>query len=1284
MFKRLNPRSRFLLLLLGVSLLGVILTGIISPIYIEKAEEGWEHVLNSKINSIEREIQNDLEEKQANLLSDLRIAEQILEQKLKGNNSDEGLAGYTLPVELSDEYEFLVFDSENNLLAWSNSALVNQKVFYDYRFQPNEVYFYNSPLAVYLTAYDSLNINGKELSLALYSIFEKNYEIDNRFYKSVNPSEEYSEEYQTSVELYFTPNEDFSKDGRIYSFNILNNNEKKIGIVEFQKPARDTYLQKVSEDLSYVQSVFAFAAILLFILLIIPYVKRIKSRFVKLVFISLIIGVFRYAIYLLGILKIFEGSGIHDSKYFSSLLGYGIVNSPLELFISLICFAAIVLYVYKEAGEYFRKDERKSFNVGWKEQFYKICSFIIAILFVVLFFIAIRGFGSAVHSMIFDSSLRYFKGISLIPEFPKTFMLFNLLLFSFSSLIILTAFLLVIIKLLKNNFGARSFTANLFLLFIFFEILGFLYGYSQSNPQVSYGIRGIIILTSFSFLWFLNRNKVEVYHYFVLAFCASIISILTLNVHRTLFEKESLKRTAYEITRQNENLLRFAVYETLVESITNSEVVKSFAKDNTNPDAAAFKIWSSSILQRESLGCSINFLRTDLTEIGSFQFRFNKKYNGSWEKHKDELNELHDIKIISDNIYSSRDKVIRGIATIENVEGVLGYVAVNVVYKAGYFGFPESPEFLLTSQNYFNKAIDYYQLSYFDFQNGTLINSQANYSLEEEEILAILRAPFNDFNEAWVSFHSNGKKRSFFVLKVEQDNSNRIVAIGLNERAIGLSLFDFFKPFFIHSLVIVAIILLYILFNWYYRSELRLNFSSKLLLSFLFISLIPLILVAFFFRSLTSEKNDSAIENNLERKARSVNEYIIRYQSESSLNDESIYEKAAADLDIEYTLYKGDNFVYSSNAQYYNIGLIPGRINPAAKVDLFYNGLNYDVLEECIEKFDFKSLYYKTSMHGDYYTIKVSSAFNRIIIPLSGSDVDIFIFVSYFLAVIFIIIIGYILTKQLSQPLKELTNATKLVARGDLSVNVAKRSNDEIGELVDGFNFMVNEINKNQAEIAELERETAWKEMARQVAHEIKNPLTPMKLSVQQLIAAYNDKSPKFDSFFQKVTQTVINQIETLKNIASEFSSFARMPNPKIEIISLNKVVDEAYNLFNNEKINIDVIVNKDIYIEADADQLRRVFINMIRNAIQAKATKIIINVNKTDENILIRITDNGSGIPDEIKEKIFESNFTTKEKGMGLGLTMAKRTIENIGGSIEVEETSSNGTTLLIKLKVL
>jgi nitrogen fixation/metabolism regulation signal transduction histidine kinase len=312
----------------------------------------------------------------------------------------------------------------------------------------------------------------------------------------------------------------------------------------------------------------------------------------------------------------------------------------------------------------------------------------------------------------------------------------------------------------------------------------------------------------------------------------------------------------------------------------------------------------------------------------------------------------------------------------------------------------------------------------------------------------------------------------------------------------------------------------------------------------------------------------------------------------------------------------------------------------------------------------------------------VNDAFNKIELSYSPVDADVFLFGVYSFAVIVITILSTLFANQISSPIRQLTRATNAVAQGDLSIQLKNREKGELKELLDGFNSMTSELQKNQNDIAELERENAWKEMAKQVAHEIKNPLTPMKLSVQQLVAAYNDKKTEFDDILKKLSQAILNQIENLSLIASEFSSFAKMPSLKLEEIELVSVIKDTIHLFGDEEAEIKFKSEiETVMVESDNSQMRRMFINLIRNSIQAKASNINIDLTLEDNYSIINISDNGNGIPAEIQNKIFEANFTTKERGLGLGLKLIKRFLENTNGEIKLISSKTTGTVFRIKI---
>lgn len=250
------------------------------------------------------------------------------------------------------------------------------------------------------------------------------------------------------------------------------------------------------------------------------------------------------------------------------------------------------------------------------------------------------------------------------------------------------------------------------------------------------------------------------------------------------------------------------------------------------------------------------------------------------------------------------------------------------------------------------------------------------------------------------------------------------------------------------------------------------------------------------------------------------------------------------------------------------------------------------------------------------------------------------------------------------------------------------RKNDEIGQLVESYNAMLEKLSESRKALAKSERESAWREMAKQVAHEIKNPLTPMKLSIQHLMATAGDKDEKWQRKFDETSAMLIEQIESLSRIASEFSDFAKMPKANVQVFPVSEIINNSKTLFSEAPFILETeLGDPDIKVRMDKDHLQRVLSNLVKNAKQALAEQengsVIISVSQRKDQCLIEIRDNGPGIPAEIKSKIFEPNFTTKSSGTGLGLAITKEIIEEAKGRIWFKSVPGNGTSFFIEIPI-
>jgi signal transduction histidine kinase len=597
------------------------------------------------------------------------------------------------------------------------------------------------------------------------------------------------------------------------------------------------------------------------------------------------------------------------------------------------------------------------------------------------------------------------------------------------------------------------------------------------------------------------------------------------------------------------------------------------------------------------------------------------------------------------------------------------------------------PELLLDQTNYSSKSIN--EISYAIYKNNQLLN---------------LNGKINYPKNLFVTPNHSGQ---FIQTKI--NNVHHLIYFRDNEIAVVISneknkLKDWFTSnsyfFFIISLLVW---LIFLLKEWRIFHLSKTNSSIRLRIQLLIVSIVLFFLISLstatfiFIENQFKNKNTETLIDKLNLTENSFKTLINEENSLKPLMKDyfSWQIKKLASLhatDINLFDSKG-NLYTSSQPRLFNEGIISKKMNPDAYRQLKGEDSKPVLIKDNIGNMNFYSVFQPIQNNDGkllayinlpYFAKQadLENEWNLYIVAI----INIYV-ILFSLSIVASLLISNFITRPL-QIIQEKFSTIKIGKHND---PITWNRNDEIGKLVTEYNNMIMQLEKNVIQLAKSEREGAWKEMAKQVAHEIKNPLTPMKLNIQHLERSLDVEPDELKSRIKKLAKMLIEQIDSLALIANEFSSFAKMPLPELQPHVIEELIKNSVQLFSaNDSLSIHFInyEKQNLKANIDKDQFCRVLYNLLKNAQQAipleKEGIITIQLKKQNEEILISITDNGIGIPDELKDKIFYPNFSTKTEGMGLGLAMVKNIIESFNGKIYFETNFQIGTTFNITLPLV
>ncbi len=1125
-------------------------------------------------------------------------------------------------------------------------------------------------------------------------LFDVQYPINNKFINS---------NYFTST---FTSTLDFvpaffaseitpqNQDSSKFLFTLTNTDGKVMVSGLVNRPQLFAGKQEAEQLANRLSGVFGVVLLLMLYRIILRHTERRLRWIWRAVLLTGMIWLLRYILLWLDLPGGFLSDTLFDPTYFASPFGFGLAKSLGDLFLTaslfLINILCIVRLIYNETKSSNSNRAPISFWL-WINRIAGV------VLLAVLALLLLRGFVATVQSAVFDSSFTYNDPASIAPSFELSVMLVSLFFLSFSLVLAEVGIIILIygtvVGLVKRGHELRVVGITGF----FLLLCGLLYGSFVPNTLLSQFERGIYVTVFlFASSWilylrqkdkpFLSLSGLSVL--LLISICA-IVPILDKKIHE--YDQTHLELAAHELVRPADNWMNFLMATALDEIGNNTARATLHDGSNEEVGKLGFTQWARSILSKEENDCSVTFIDNEGSVVSDFHIGNTPHW---YRRHAmDEMPRSTSLLNAGERLENGKlVKWYRGYKPIYNGDTTfLGGVWVEISGVQRRLQGSAQTEILRNSSSRLSDTRNRRLLT-FEYFQGKLVSTTAE-NVPLDLPLPHDNDPDDDPEKGyWAREEIEGK--TYHMYLVPENGENPIwIGVGMADLDVRWHIFSFLRyALFFMLISSIGLAFIFILQRLLGQST-KEGFRTKLLVSFVIVSITPMLVLAYLNRQYAKERADEIT--------------IQRLSSQTSVVVAEIEQKVGASLPVlvsQLTDEQCDEIATTMGVDF-NVYL-NGQLQATSKPEMFMSelldkSLSGDAYLNTILKR--RSFYSETQVIGSLpYVVgyrpifsESGSVIGAVAVPtlFRQQDVNeeltrrnIFLFGAYALTFVLSLIVGSIFANGIASPIRRLRHATEQIAGGNLEVEIPRSSTDEIGDLERAFQQMTVELRQKQEQIVRAQRELAWKEMARQVAHEIKNPLTPMKLSVQQLLQAYKDNVPDFGDVLKRVSSTVLEQIEALSRIASEFSNFARMPKQNIEQCNVHEVILEAVNLYQSSDLQIATQFEAvPSVVMADREELRRVFINIIKNSVQAmKGTGTMqITTSSAGGFIDINMQDSGPGIPKDVQSRLFEMNFSTKTDGMGIGLSIVHTTVQNLGGTVSVTSKVNQGTMVLIRLPI-
>lgn len=1025
-----------------------------------------------------------------------------------------------------------------------------------------------------------------------------------------------------------------------------------VAFVLVEPTDKASYLEQVRNGFSSITHFLLIALFAATVIIVFQKLRKLRSVTVKYTLFVLLLIAIRYCLLWTNSLSILSPDSLLDPVHYASSFGEGIAGNLLELSVSSLFILVISVVLVR----------------GWNAIPLRLPSPALSVMFVAILgataALTLRGFIATLRSIVMDSTFIFTDTSLLFRDAYHVLAVWDILILSASFAMLINVPAILSNKLIVNvdaRYRTMALTAAAFIGTS--TVLGI-----SSDVMIPAFIYFLVVIGVFLGARYSRATPTSKQFVLISGWCLSLLATFSLEHFSETRAHQELEVFASDLAKPADGWSESLVSQTLLSAQFSTpefhevsypylhRIWKESALSNQPNNSACVLL----PLERAPLRFSMGIPPRDVDAIID---SINRWMN---EQHPPKVLQLHGRRyhLGTTNLEDSTTLLI----IVQPYEPLASAgVALDVLRTPSAVPSPTARRMVVS----FSSA-------------GSIMNST------QPDVVTlqshVQRAP----HSPWGTIKSEEALLRTYFIPVAGDTSKSL-AVSLTPEPQHFPLFRFFR---FSGLSLASFLIVAFAAHLIRQRKRSMTFERKLQLILLFIAFIPLTIIWITIRAAYQE--NSRIETAAQLNDRlNILEQFIRDNVLASPSD-SLFISNAGCYEIarktghELTAYR-DAFVASaSRPELYHANILSSAIHPAAFTDFHLKGRNTSVISDRIGLIDYSVGYRAIRNEAGKLLAIISTP--TLFRPDRNTEAYVqastFFLVGGVIIILLVLFLSRLIAKQISRPLQELTTATQRIAEGNLHLTVSPGGSLEIRQLADSFNTMTRELEQSRAELASAERELAWKEMARQVAHEIRNPLTPMKLAAQHLQKAAMDEAPNLHATIKEITATIIEQIDALSRISDEFSRFGRMPKRNLAQVDIASLLREAVGLFQHHQHVAIVLELREALpaVHADREELARAFTNILRNSTQAihDEGKIFVTARKDSGNVIIVIRDTGTGIDEALLPRIFEPNFSTKTEGMGLGLPIVKKILDDIHGSISLESEAGSGTVVTITLPII